>query len=382
MHGLPIMKHTNRGDAAAKRNTLVCTIPGIKNPVEIAFQSRKLPVCKKCKKIYKTRDLCRVRDQHTDLPWNTTYICFLVDDSCLVKNRNGKFMMQQQQQHSSPYDGSSRRDAAAAGGDQDADDDGYYIAETIDVPTNNAGAMCLNAHDKEEESHVLQQGLKNFRIGLDKLGPNPPICHDCKEKNYTRHYCRIHHSHTHLPWNTTYAWLKKRADTAAGGNFLPTTGVDNTNNRTTTLEEVDYPRTGNIPVDFMMVDHKDRTRPCNGSKSLDVRTTTATSSTSAGGDAYNHLKRQWSAFDLEENPSVKKKSKRTETEILDGTYSSASSVAKDKISHQRACVNPGIVGENRNAHMAFLLVIHEGNLTLHVSTGPLLSHHNDVPLHR
>lgn len=350
------MKHSNRGGAAAKRNTLICAIPGIRNPVEVAFQSRKLPVCKKCKKIYKTRDLCRVRDQHTDLPWNTTYLCFLVDESCLV-NSDGKFMMhQEQQQYYASFAGDASR-AGRGGHEYDADDDGNYIAETINIPASNS-TMCLNVHD--DETFLLQQQLKNFRITLDKLGPNPPICHDCKEKNYTRQYCRIHHSHTHLPWNTTYAWLKKRPDEnihTPGANIPGTVDtIYNSTSRNTT-RRVDCHPAGNIPMDFI-VEHQSSCDDAS-KQNLDANRTAAIGRCTSTSDAYNHLKREWSAFELgEENPSPSsKKSKRTETDIH-GKYG-VSSVVKGGSDN-------ATIG-NRNARMAFLLVIHEGNLTLHVS---------------
>ena len=81
-----------------KKNTLICSVPGLNQELEIPFQSpRKLLVCKKCKKIYKMRELCCVWDGHTALPWNTAYICFLVDDSCiedwkLVQNEGDLFV--------------------------------------------------------------------------------------------------------------------------------------------------------------------------------------------------------------------------------------------------------------------------------------------------
>ena len=136
---------------------LSCNIPGLRKPIEIAFDSKKLPVCKKCKKIYKTRQVCRVRGGHTDLPWCTTYICFQLDDSCLV---NGRFTQ--------------------------ADDD-KFVAE-------------ISPDEKIQTPYFAD---------LDKLGPNPPICRNCKDKNYTRYHCRTNHSHRSLPWGTFYATLKR-----------------------------------------------------------------------------------------------------------------------------------------------------------------------------
>ncbi len=165
-----------RKKKGTKKNTLICSVPGLSQPLEIAFESRKLPVCKKCKKIYKTRELCRVRDGHTTLPWNTTYICFLVDDSCI---ENGKLIQNE--------------------GDT-------FTAETI-------------ADDKRPGP---------FYACLDKLGPNPPICLNCKEKNYTRYHCRTNHCHQQLPWGTTYVTLKRDVRRSNEGDItdiLSTTSV-------------------------------------------------------------------------------------------------------------------------------------------------------------
>jgi hypothetical protein len=151
--------------------------------IEIGFESKKLPVCKRCKKIYKTRQLCRVRDEHTEIPWNTTYICFEVHDSCLV---NGKFVQ--------------------AEGDK-------FVAEILPEKAIQAP----------------------YFADLDKLGPDPPICRDCKEKNYTRYHCRTNHCHTKMPWGAFYAVLKRiknevvttaihsdGADSVDGGISVPT----------------------------------------------------------------------------------------------------------------------------------------------------------------
>ncbi len=146
-----------RKKKSGKKNTLICSVPGLWNPIEVSFENRKLPVCKKCKKIFKTRHLCRVRDGHTTLPWNTTYLCVLVDDSCIV---NGVFS-------------------------QTPDD--KFVAEMI-------------SGDTTPPSYIAD---------LNKLGPDPPICRHCKEKNYTRYHCRTSHCHNQLPWNTTYVTLKK-----------------------------------------------------------------------------------------------------------------------------------------------------------------------------
>jgi len=164
-----------RKKKSGKRNTLICAIPGLRKPIEIGFESKKLPVCKKCKKIYKTRQLCRVRDEHTDLPWNTTFICFEVDDTCLV---NGHFVQ--------------------AKGDK-------FVAEILPETSIQAAP---------------------YFADLDKLGPDPPICRDCKDKNYTRYHCRTNHCHPKLPWGTFYAVLKRVDSEDAKTALISSDGVD------------------------------------------------------------------------------------------------------------------------------------------------------------
>jgi len=38
-------------------------------------------------------------------------------------------------------------------------------------------------------------------------GTNSPICMACKDKNYTRHHCRVKNKHLELPWGTVYVIL-------------------------------------------------------------------------------------------------------------------------------------------------------------------------------
>ena len=55
-----------------------------------ASKDQRLAVCHKCKKNYKTREMCRVRNGHTIEPWNTAYVCVTLDDSCT--DVNGKYV--------------------------------------------------------------------------------------------------------------------------------------------------------------------------------------------------------------------------------------------------------------------------------------------------
>lgn len=154
--------HARNRRVIATGNSIKCSVPGLKNDVEIPFPDRKLPVCKRCKKIYKTRELCRVRDKHTEVPWSTTYICVTLDESCFT-TRNHE-------------DGGMK--LVEEGPMQ-------FVARSIPGPP---AAYC-------SKSDSLCGGTKS------------PICMACKDKNYTRHHCRVKNKHLELPWSTVYVIL-------------------------------------------------------------------------------------------------------------------------------------------------------------------------------
>lgn len=144
---------------SSKRNFIKYLIPGLQNTIEIPFPDNKLPVCKRCKKNYKTRELCRIRDCHDDLPWNTTYICVTLDESCFTRNSNGDLQL--------------------------VDEDSMqYVATSLPDPP-------------------MPYCAKKGHIG----GAKSPICMACRNKNYTRHHCREKQKHRQLPWGTVYVLL-------------------------------------------------------------------------------------------------------------------------------------------------------------------------------
>jgi len=143
-------------------NVLTILIPGLKRPIDIQFPHGKLPVCQRCKKIFKSRELCRTRDGHTGIPWNTTYICVSFDDTCLTLNSVGKVCLVDEERMQC-----------------------QYIARLLSDPP-----LPLRA---------------NIFHGDDILCS--PICTACKEKSYTRHRCRESKQHMELPWVTTYVML-------------------------------------------------------------------------------------------------------------------------------------------------------------------------------
>ena len=151
------------GDSCPKRNNvLTILIPGLKRPIDIQFPDGKLPVCQRCKKVYKTRELCRIRDGHTSLPWNTTYLCVSFDDTCLSRNINGELCLVDEERQQC-----------------------LYIAKYLKDPP-------LPFRTK----NIHEDGI------LDS-----PRCTNCKEKGYTRRHCRERQHHMQLPWVTTYVML-------------------------------------------------------------------------------------------------------------------------------------------------------------------------------
>jgi len=137
-----------------------CTIhpEGMPRSFDVPFVERRLPVCDRCKKNFKSRDLCRKRDGHKALPWQMTYVVVTMDSSVLHEDENGNVTLQ-----SIPM-----------------------VCELQDTPH-----MCLGPADGSMKSE--------------------PICKVCREKNYTRDYCRNTCKHTTPPWSTTY--VKLVADT-------------------------------------------------------------------------------------------------------------------------------------------------------------------------
>ena len=142
-------------------NTLKFKIPGFEFPIYIPFTGRRLAVCERCKKNFKTRDYCRTRDCHVDLPWSQTYVCVSLDPSCT--DRDGKLL------------------------------DGPFYARAV--------------------SPIA------FHFDGD-ISNKTPICAPCKDKNYTRKYCRHQKKHLQLPWSTVYVILSAGPENAEDSDFL------------------------------------------------------------------------------------------------------------------------------------------------------------------
>lgn len=146
----------------AKKNSILrFTPPGFKYALDIPFPGRVLPVCARCKKNYKTREHCRTKEQHHTLPWTDTYICLTFDSSCF------------------------------------GPDGGLRLEEGP-----------FTAHGVPSQPYIYPE-----EIDLD---PKTPSCAQCKDKNYTRTYCRTNKKHRTLPWSTVYAVL---SGPPQGGNY-------------------------------------------------------------------------------------------------------------------------------------------------------------------
>ena len=153
------------------RTVLKLDIPGFPSTLHVCFPEGRLPVCARCKKNYKTRDMCRTRSEHTDLPWTSVYVCITLDDSCIDQNNKIK--------------------------------NGIFTTRTTDN-----SPYCYKSD-----------------VDSDTL-----ICSSCKSKNYTRTQCRVKNRHRALPWTTVNVVLScKSSDDPRSSEYLSATS-DNTSN--------------------------------------------------------------------------------------------------------------------------------------------------------
>lgn len=161
-------------------NILRLTIPGFndEHPVDVRFPDRQLPVCERCKKNFKTRNYCRTRDCHTNLPWSDTFICITLDHACTI---------------------GGVCQPAAAGDD------------------NNNGAT--NGEKLYRGPMVAKSipPLPFFYEG-EVVNPLTNICRSCKDKNYTKTYCRSNKKHRQLPWGTVHVMISPDYDAPPSDN--------------------------------------------------------------------------------------------------------------------------------------------------------------------
>ena len=138
-------------------NSLEGQIPiEIPYPAGTEFAERPLPVCKRCKSNFKTRDVCRKKYQHRSLPWCPVYLCITLDHSCSIPtsdNKNSRLWR------------------------------GPFRAKCI--------RPCLS-----------------FKYTKNVTDPNVPICRNCKDRNHTKKRCRQVNTHLDLPWGTVHILLQ------------------------------------------------------------------------------------------------------------------------------------------------------------------------------
>jgi hypothetical protein len=215
------------------QNILTFTPPGFKQTLNVKFPDSRLAVCDKCKKNFKTRDMCRVRNTHTSPPWTTAYVCITVDSSC-------------------------------------TDDEGKYIDRPLTV-------------------RMVQWQPYAVRKPFDSM---TPVCAACKRTNRTRSFCRERHKHRQLPWCTVYVVLSAldQADpsTVVAGASKPT--ADESSEEQPLVQNGDI---GNVVVhnDSNSEDAASMTKPSAEADSpTPASTNTITSDADdAGGDDINDI---------------------------------------------------------------------------------------------
>lgn len=140
------------------QETQVCLVApahGLPYSFDVPFPPRKLPVCSRCKKNFKSRDLCRARDGHRALPWTATNVVVTLTDEVLSRAEDGT------------------------------------LRYRLDIPVT---AELQNIPD-------LCKGPAGTFMSSES------ICKVCKDKNYTRDYCRNTCKHTTPPNSTIYVKL-------------------------------------------------------------------------------------------------------------------------------------------------------------------------------
>lgn len=158
-YGIPPMMTGGAVTSSRKKDDAppTCTVHPFRLPraFDVPFPEKKLPVCDRCKKNYRSRELCRSRDGHKALPWQTTYVVVTISDEVLVKGDDGSLSYHP---------------------------DMPMLAELQDMPE-----LC--------------------RGPADGSMAREPICPVCKEKNYTRDHCRNTLKHTTPPYQAIYVKL-------------------------------------------------------------------------------------------------------------------------------------------------------------------------------
>lgn len=137
-----------------------------------------LPVCAKCKRHYKTRENCRVKYMHTDVPWTNSFICITIDESCI--GNDGTYIVR--------------------------NDQNLHAVVLLSPPL-------LQSADNNEKQRRMTKYVVN-----SCLDGSAPVCLACKQSNRTKAYCRKKFRHRELPWNTLFVLLKLQRQHTADGD--------------------------------------------------------------------------------------------------------------------------------------------------------------------
>ena len=148
------------------RNVLSFRIPGVDQTFFVKFPGSRLPVCDACKRLFKTREVCRLRQKHTAEPWTPVYICLTLDASCTTTTDT-------------------------TDGDNTAQQHGRR-GTLVDKPF-----VCRPAQSR------TFCAPPSFFAQKDQ----PPVCTTCKKANRAKKTCRGRYTHGQLPWSTVYVTL-------------------------------------------------------------------------------------------------------------------------------------------------------------------------------
>lgn len=177
-------------------NLMSFTPPGFRHHIDVQFPRRRLPVCRGCKKISKTRDHCRARDCHSDIAWCETFVCITLDDSCT--GPDGKIL------------------------------DSPFEAKTV-PPIDTVQLI----------GHV---------------DPKTPVCTSCRDRNYTRNYCRVQKKHQSLPWNTVHVITSLKQDSKRDQNAIESVFPSSKRRRNNSGESANVNTTAKSAIDTMTKD--------------------------------------------------------------------------------------------------------------------------------
>lgn len=106
--------------------------------------------------------------------------------------------------------------------------DGHFVAGVVQIHGHNHGhgnnSNGINNGTTAYQYPMIVDHGKNI-FDSEKM-QNTPSCGSCKEKNYTRTYCRTTKKHKALPWSTVYIVLTNRGALGVGENVSGVVDAD------------------------------------------------------------------------------------------------------------------------------------------------------------